>query len=118
MASGSYQALLAQELAERESTRLPPALRMASISGPASIVADIRDKIVALDLGVDALGPVSTGDGNTRTILRFPYALGPQVTSELRATHLQHISRQGKNKNLRVKIVVDDPGQLDALVAQ
>ena len=118
VASGSYQALLAQELAERESTRLPPALRMASISGPASIVADIRDKIVALDLGVDALGPVSTGDGNTRTILRFPYALGPQVTSELRATHLQHISRQGKNKNLRVKIVVDDPGQLDALVAQ
>ena len=118
VASGSYQALLAQELAERESTRLPPALRMASISGPASVVADIREKIAALDPGVDALGPVAMAEGHTRSILRFPYAIGPQVTSELRAIHLQHISRQGKNKNLRIKIVVDDVGQLDALVAQ
>jgi hypothetical protein len=91
---------------------------MASISGPASVVADIRQRIAALDPGVDALGPVAMAEGHTRSILRFPYAIGPQVTSELRAIHLQHISRQGKNKNLRIKIVVDDVGQLDALVAQ
>ena len=118
VASGSYQALLDQELSERESTRLPPALRMASVSGPAAVVADMREKVLLLDSGIDALGPVTIGEGHTRSILRFPYALGPTVTAELRAIHLQHISRQGKNKNLRVKIVVDDPGQLDALVAQ
>lgn len=118
VASGSYQGLLAQELTQRESTRLPPALRMASVTGPSVVVADIRERILALDAGIDALGPVGVGEGLTRSILRFPYSLGSLVTAELRAVHLQHISRQGRNKTLRVKIVVDDPGQLDALVSE
>lgn len=118
VASGSYQSLLAQELTARELTRLPPALRMASVTGPALVVADIRQRMVALDPAVDALGPVGVGEGLTRSILRFPYSLGSVVTAELRALQLQHISRQGKNNALRVKIVVDDPGQLDALVSE
>lgn len=118
VASGSYQGLLGQELTERESTRLPPALRMASVTGPSAVVADIRERILTLDPSIDALGPVGVGEGLTRTILRFSYFLGPLVTAELRAVHLQHISRQGRNKTLRVKIVVDDPGQLDALVSE
>jgi primosomal protein N' (replication factor Y) (superfamily II helicase) len=118
VASGSYQALLSQELAEREATRLPPALRIASVSGPAGVVSEIREKIVSLDSSIDALGPVSLGEGNTRSILRFPYSLGQRVTQELRAAHLLQMGRQGRNKTFRVRIVVDDPGQLDALVAE
>ena len=118
VASGSYHTLLAQELAAREATRLPPALRLASVSGPARVVAEIREKIVSLDSSIDALGPVPLGDGNTRSILRFPYTLGNKVTSELRAAHLIQIGKQGRHKTLRVRIVVDDPGQLDALVAE
>jgi primosomal protein N' (replication factor Y) (superfamily II helicase) len=118
VASGSYQSLLAQELGQRDLTRLPPALRMASITGPASVVADMRERMVALDPSVDALGPVSVGEGLTRSIIRFPYSMGVTVTAELRAMHLKYIARQGKNKTLRIRIVVDDPGQLDALVAE
>lgn len=118
VASGSYQGLLGQELTEREATRLPPALRMASVTGPSAVVADIRQRILALDQNIDALGPVAVGEGLTRSIIRFPYSLGTRVTGELRAVHLQHISRQGRNKTLRVKIVVDDLGQLDALVSE
>ena len=118
VASGSYQSLLGQELSARELTRFPPALRMASITGPASVVADMRERILALDPLVDALGPVGVGEGLARSIIRFPYSLGMAVTAELRAMHLKYIARQGKNKTLRIKIVVDDPGQLDALVSE
>jgi primosomal protein N' (replication factor Y) len=118
VASGSYQALLGQELREREATRLPPAVRIASVSGPGAAVADIREKMVALVPGLDALGPVRLGDGMSRTILRFPYSAGSAVTAELRALHLQHISRQGRQQSSRIKMIVDDQGQLDALVAQ
>jgi len=36
----------------------------------------------------------------------------------VRAAHLRHIQSQGRGATDRVKVVVDDQGQLDALVAQ
>jgi hypothetical protein len=81
-------------------------------------VAEIRQRCEAIDAAVDVLGPVPLGDGLVRVIVRFPYALGDSVVREVRAAHLRHIQSQGRGATDRVKVVVDDQGQLDALVAQ
>jgi hypothetical protein len=36
----------------------------------------------------------------------------------VRAAHLRHIQSQGRGATDRVKVVVDDQGQLDALTSQ
>jgi primosomal protein N' (replication factor Y) len=118
VASGRYSEFLRQELSQREALRLPPAIRIASVSGPASAVVAIRLRCEALSPEVDVLGPVAMGEGLVRVIVRFPYSLGDALVGELRAAHLHHIHAQGRSANDRVKIVVDDSGQLDALIAQ
>jgi primosomal protein N' (replication factor Y) len=118
LASGRYGTLMTDELRERDALRLPPAIRIASVSGPAVAVAEIRQRCEAIDAAVDVLGPVPLGDGLVRVIVRFPYALGDAVVPEVRAAHLRHIQSQGRGATDRVKVVVDDQGQLDALVAQ
>jgi primosomal protein N' (replication factor Y) len=118
LASGRYGTLMTDELRERDALRLPPAIRIASVSGPAVAVAEIRQRCEAIDAAVDVLGPVPLGDGLVRVILRFPYALGDAVVPEVRAAHLRHIQSQGRGATDRVKVVVDDQGQLDALVVQ
>ena len=113
VASGKYGPLMSSELREREALRLPPSIRLASVSGPATVVAEIGRDIAALEGSVDVLGPVGLGDGIGRIIVRFPYAVGDRVTSELRALHLSYISRQRRGVPDRVRIVVDDVDQLD-----
>jgi primosomal protein N' (replication factor Y) len=113
VASGKYGPLMTGELRERESLRLPPSIRLASVSGPSSAIAEIGRHISELDASVDVLGPVATGDGLGRIIIRFPYVLGDRVTAELRAVHLSHISRQRRGAPDRVRVVVDDTGHLD-----
>lgn len=118
LASGHYGALLSSELAERETLRLPPAVRIASVSGPATAVADVRRQCEDSDSSVDVLGPVPLGDGLVRIIVRFTYASGDRVVRELRAAHLRHIQSQGRRSVDRIRIVVDDSGQLDWLISQ
>lgn len=113
VASGKYGPLMTAELREREVLRLPPSIRLASVSGPSAAITEIGHHVSALDDSVDVLGPVSLGDGSGRIIIRFPYAIGDRVTAELRATHLRHISRQRRGVPDRVRIVVDDTGHLD-----
>lgn len=118
LASGRYGSLMAEELRERDSLRLPPAIRIASVSGPPGAVAEIRQRCEDAGAGVDVLGPVPLGEGLVRVIVRFPYALGDSVVREVRAAHLRHIQSQGRGATDRVKVVVDDQGQLDALTSQ
>jgi primosomal protein N' (replication factor Y) (superfamily II helicase) len=71
------------ELVDRRRLRFPPAVRVASVTGSLDAVA----KAVA-GVGIpadDVLGPVETGTGSVRTILRFDYSRGAEVASELRA---------------------------------
>jgi primosomal protein N' (replication factor Y) len=113
VASGKYGPLMSAELREREALRLPPSIRLASVSGPSAAIAEIGRHVAALEDSVDVLGPVTLGDGLGRIIVRFPYAVGDRVTAELRAVHLGHISRQRRGIPDRVRIVVDDTGHLD-----
>jgi primosomal protein N' (replication factor Y) len=71
------------ELADRRRLRFPPAVRVASVTGSLEAVTKA---IAAVSIAPDdVLGPVETAAGVVRTILRFDYAQGPEVASELRA---------------------------------
>jgi primosomal protein N' (replication factor Y) len=71
------------ELVDRRRLRFPPAIRVASVTGPLEAVAAA---VAAVSIPQeDVLGPVETGQGSARTILRFDYAHGAEVAAELRA---------------------------------
>jgi len=71
------------ELADRRRLRFPPAVRVASVTGSLEAVAKA---VAAVQVPPDdVLGPVETGAGTARTILRFDYAHGTEVAGELRA---------------------------------
>jgi primosomal protein N' (replication factor Y) (superfamily II helicase) len=71
------------ELADRRRLRFPPAIRVASVTGSLDAVATA---VAAVSIPPeDVLGPVETGPGTVRTILRFDYAHGTDVAAQLRA---------------------------------
>jgi primosomal protein N' (replication factor Y) len=71
------------ELADRRRLRFPPAVRVASVTGSLDAVGTA---VAAVSIPPeDVLGPVETGPGTVRTILRFDYGSGGEVANELRA---------------------------------
>ena len=71
------------ELVDRRRLRFPPAVRVASVTGPLDAVTRaVAGVTIAAE---DVLGPVETGPGAVRTILRFDYARGAELAAELRA---------------------------------
>ncbi|MFT6973344.1 MAG: primosomal protein N' (replication factor Y) [Pontimonas sp.] len=118
VASGRYEHLLTHELSERSALRLPPAIRLASISGPPHLVAQVRERMGEMFPAVDVLGPVDMGGGSIRIIVRFPYAEGLLVTRELRALRHKLALSYGRNPAERLRMVVDDPDRLDALLGE
>jgi primosomal protein N' (replication factor Y) len=71
------------ELADRRRLRFPPAVRVATVTGALEAVAKA---VATVDVPADdILGPVDTGAGSVRTIIRFDYAAGTRVASSLRA---------------------------------
>jgi len=118
VATGSYQHLLGTELQERETLRLPPAVRFCSLTGPATVVATIAESLVSLSAQIDRLGPVSVGDDVVRTVLRFPYALGDAVQKSVRASYLRAISGPKTATKDRVRVMFDNPRSLDLLTAE
>ena len=114
--SGRYEQLLRHELVERQNLKLPPAIRIASISGPASLVSKAREALEATGAISDVLGPVETGSGVVRIIIRFSYAQGSTVTSELRALRNKLAVGSAKGRPERLHIVVDDSDRLDSLL--
>jgi primosomal protein N' (replication factor Y) len=71
------------ELADRRTLRFPPAIRVATITGPITAVAEAI-ATVPVEPG-DILGPVDIGEGAVRSIVRFDYNHGPDVAGGLRA---------------------------------
>ncbi|WP_435206360.1 primosomal protein N' [Micromonospora sp. bgisy143] len=71
-----------RELAERRELGFPPAVRMASVTGPAEAVADL---LAAARLPADAevLGPVPADEGRERMLLRVPRARAAALAEAL-----------------------------------
>lgn len=118
LAAGTWTQLLRHELAQRVTLKLPPALRIASLTGPSQDVDSIRDALSALSSQIDSLGPVSVGGGAVLTVIRFPYALGESVAKELAFWRQKMASGPRRTTEERVKIVVDDPLALDTLAGE
>jgi primosomal protein N' (replication factor Y) len=73
-----------RELGDRSLAGLPPAIRLASIEGDPSAVADLV-AAAALPPTADVLGPVELTDGATRALVRAPYADGAALAVALHA---------------------------------
>lgn len=70
------------ELADRRRLRFPPAVRVATVTGTLEAVAAAVARVPVP--AADVLGPTEI-DGVTRAILRFDYAAGAEIASDLRA---------------------------------
>jgi primosomal protein N' (replication factor Y) len=87
------------ELADRRRLRFPPAIRVASVTGALEAVSKaVATVSIAPE---DVLGPVETGQGSVRTILRFDYAAGAEIAAELRAEIIR--SATSRRRSLAAK---------------
>ena len=112
--AGAHRELMAKELRERRELRLPPAVRIASVTGPAALVAEVTRDIVDSFPGSDVLGPVRVDNDRVRSLLRFSYAVGGEVARDLRAAVISRaLSKTPAAKRLR--IVLDDLAALDQI---
>ena len=85
----------ARELAERTELGFPPAVRLASVQGVPSAVAEV---VASLPDAArrDALGPVPAADGQERLLLRAPRTAGAQLAAALKAAQALRSARKGE----------------------
>ena len=93
-----------RETRERQEAHLPPASRLATISGDPGAVDDAVTLLSAPELA-EVLGPVDTGDGECRVVIRVPRSHGPALSRAL--GELQRI--RSSRKLAAVRIQVDPP---------
>ena len=87
---------LRAELNDRRALRFPPAVRVATLTGTPETVQGAVNAIRGIDR-VDVLGPVETGDGSVRAIVRFDYGEGTAVASGLRAEVIRAATTRRKH---------------------
>ncbi|CAI9406289.1 putative primosomal protein N' [Nocardioides sp. T2.26MG-1] len=94
----------ARETAERVEAHLPPASRLATVTGEPGAV---DDALTLLDAprGAEILGPVDLGDGECRVVVRVPRAQGVALSHAL--GQLQRV--RSSRKLDAVRIQVDPP---------
>ena len=115
MTSWNQAEFAKRELADRHALRLPPAVRVASVSGPLIDVTDTCASI-ASHPGVRVLGPVGTGEGNSRALVTFDYRDGDMMATTLRASVIQSATRGSRRvkrpdqpkRVLRLRVRFDD----------
>ncbi len=90
----------ARQGAQRASAHLPPAARVATLTGSGGALSDALT-VLQLPDHVDVLGPVPCGE-DQRVILRVPAHLGGQLVSSLR--QLQQVRSARKLDPVRVHV--------------
>jgi primosomal protein N' (replication factor Y) len=96
-----------REISERQEAHLPPASRVATVTGPLDL---LEPALAGLELpaGSEVLGPVPSGDGpgadpaDQRYVLRVPRTAGAQLSSAL--VTLQALRSARKLPHLRVEV--------------
>ncbi|GAA3902590.1 primosomal protein N' [Microbacterium invictum] len=87
LATWTHDAYARAELADRSPLLMPPVVRVAAVTGPASVVdatlAQLREDVPGLPAAA-VLGPVPVEDG-VRALVRFEYGQGRRVADTLRA---------------------------------
>jgi primosomal protein N' (replication factor Y) len=93
------------ELADREAAGLPPAVRVAELTGEPADVDELL-LLAALPAAADVLGPVVV-DGASRALVRAPLSEGAGMTAALRAASaVRSARRSGAPVRVRVDPVV------------
>jgi primosomal protein N' (replication factor Y) len=95
-----------REMADRASAHLPPACRMATVTGTPGAVDDALT-LLALPGGAELLGPVPHGDGESRALVRVPRAVGGALSDAL--GEMQRLRSARKLDPVRVQV---DPATL------
>ena len=96
----------AREATERATAHLPPASRMATITGGPGAVDDALT-VLTLPDGAETLGPVPAADGEVRVVVRVPRARGSELSRAL--LELQQVRSARKLDAVRVQV---DPPSL------
>jgi len=91
----------AREAAERAAAHLPPASRLATITGEAGAVDDALTLLDA-PAGAEILGPVPIGDGEHRVVVRAPRAHAAALSRAL--GELQRVRSARKLDAVRVQV--------------
>ena len=115
MTAWSQAQFAKHELADRHALRLPPAIRVVSVTGPLADTTETCQSVAHLP-GVRVLGPVGTGDGNSRAVVTFDYRDGEVMASSLRASVIQSATRGSRRvkrpdqpkRVLRLRVRFDD----------
>ena len=89
-----------REIQERQQAHLPPASRVATLTGPADLLEPALAALV-LPTGAETLGPVEL-DQEQRYVVRVPRAAGAQLSRALVALQAQRSAR--KEPHLRVEV--------------
>lgn len=88
-AAGNHALFASRELADRRALGFPPAVRTATVTGPADAVASAVDSLS--EVGVrDVLGPIPVDSGGVRSVVRFDYRAGADVARELRSALIRN----------------------------
>jgi primosomal protein N' (replication factor Y) (superfamily II helicase) len=111
-----HSAYAHRELADRRELSLPPASRLVSVTGTPDAVGSAVESLDPESFH-DVLGPAPASDGLVRSIVRFGYADGPAVASQLRAAVIRNATTRrrvptGKGGYARtptLKVRFDDP---------
>jgi primosomal protein N' (replication factor Y) len=91
-----------REIASRREARLPPAARLASITGAAGAVDDVLT-VAELPPSADVLGPVPHGeDGEWRVVLRVPRSQGLALSRAL--GEVQRVRSARKLDAVRIQV--------------
>ncbi|MGH8869992.1 MAG: primosome assembly protein PriA, partial [Actinomycetes bacterium] len=99
-----------RELADREALGFPPAVRMASLTGPAAAVADLL-AVADLPAAAEVLGPVEvppptgrTTDASVeRALVRVPRNQGGALAEALHAAQADRSARKAA-QHVRVQV--------------
>lgn len=94
----------ARETAERVEAHLPPASRLATITGDPGAVDDALT-LLAAPASAEVLGPVEVGPGESRVVVRVPRAQAGELSHAL--LELQRV--RSSRKLAAVRIQVDPP---------
>jgi primosomal protein N' (replication factor Y) len=104
-----------RDLAQRGTLGFPPAVRMASVTGPAAAVGQFLAEAV-LPGDAEVLGPVGTvawpqtpagdGEGTVRALIRVPRPRGLALAAALRAAQA---GRSARKEPFTVRVQIDPP---------
>ncbi len=91
----------AREREQRQSARLAPASRMATLTGTAGALADAL-VVARWPQGADVLGPTETTNGQQQLVVRVPRKLGDALSAAL--VELQRVRSSRKLDPVRVQV--------------